>query len=157
MADERALVAIFCDDIRQEVGNKLSFMGCYADDLVLENLPATLPKLCVYVTAHTPFDDPFELFVVRATLNGEVLAAAEFPTDELRKGLEELRRSQPVFSAVTDERQYIRIATAFAFQPLVITTLGRIRIQAETERGALKASSLEIRTTPSRIIAAAQN
>lgn len=37
---------IICDDIRQEIGNKLSFIGVYQDNIFVPNLPFTFPKLC---------------------------------------------------------------------------------------------------------------
>lgn len=33
---------IFCDDVRDEVGNKLSLMGIYSDKLVVQSLPIQL-------------------------------------------------------------------------------------------------------------------
>jgi hypothetical protein len=40
--------AIFCDDIRMEVGNKLTFAGCYFGVMFLNSdFPATIPRLCV--------------------------------------------------------------------------------------------------------------
>jgi hypothetical protein len=37
---------IWCDDVRQEIGNKPSFMGVYTGSMVLESsLPFTLPRL----------------------------------------------------------------------------------------------------------------
>jgi hypothetical protein len=38
--------AIICDDIRQEVGNKISLIGIYAKDIFVTKIPFTLPKLC---------------------------------------------------------------------------------------------------------------
>lgn len=38
--------AIICDDIRQEVGNKISLIGIYPKDIFVTKLPFTLPKLC---------------------------------------------------------------------------------------------------------------
>ena len=40
---------ILCDDVRNEVGNKLSFMGVYGPELWLGKLPAVMPKLCFVV------------------------------------------------------------------------------------------------------------
>ncbi len=39
--------AIYCDDIRQEIGGKHSYMGVYGSDLVLPSFPAAIPKLCI--------------------------------------------------------------------------------------------------------------
>lgn len=40
---------VLCDDIREETGNKRSLMGVYSDNLILKNVPATLPKICLYI------------------------------------------------------------------------------------------------------------
>lgn len=41
--------SIICDDIRQEIGNKLTFVGTYQDQIIVSQLPCTLPKLCFFV------------------------------------------------------------------------------------------------------------
>jgi hypothetical protein len=48
------MVALFCDDVRNEVGNKLSLMGVYGQDLLLREFPATLPKLCAVMLLDLP-------------------------------------------------------------------------------------------------------
>jgi hypothetical protein len=47
------LHVIWCDDIRQELGNKPSFMGVYTE-LVLPSVPVVLPRLAAFVTVYTP-------------------------------------------------------------------------------------------------------
>lgn len=39
---------VFCDDIRQEVGNKVTLVGCYGNELQTNSLPTVLPKICVH-------------------------------------------------------------------------------------------------------------
>jgi hypothetical protein len=41
--------AIVCDDIRQEIGNKLTFVGVYQDQIIVSRLPFTFPKLCFFI------------------------------------------------------------------------------------------------------------
>ncbi len=41
--------AIFCDDIRHEVTNKISLIGTYGDIIYVEKKILLLPKLCVLV------------------------------------------------------------------------------------------------------------
>jgi hypothetical protein len=65
VSDDRYIVAQFCDDIRQEVGNKFSLMGCYAADLLVPAFPITVPKLCAHVKVLTPIDRPFEKLALR--------------------------------------------------------------------------------------------
>lgn len=46
---------IFCDDIRTELGNKLSLMGCYSRDLFVPFFPCILPKFSFLISY---FEDP---------------------------------------------------------------------------------------------------
>ena len=40
---------MLCDDVRNEVGNKLSFMGVYGPELWVGKVPAMMPHLCFVV------------------------------------------------------------------------------------------------------------
>ena len=40
---------IICDDIRQEIGNKLSFIGIYGPTLLVTKIPYVFPKLCFVI------------------------------------------------------------------------------------------------------------
>jgi hypothetical protein len=71
----RFVHTLWCDDIRQEVGNKPSFMGVFTGGLLLPGVPATLSRLGVYTWIITPADRPFtslQLSVIRD--DGTVLA-----------------------------------------------------------------------------------
>ena len=46
MSFQPFLLAIFCDDVRVEAGNKVSYMGVYGPNLIVHSLPTTLLKLC---------------------------------------------------------------------------------------------------------------
>ncbi len=63
--NERYVHAIWCDDIRQEVGNKPSFMGVYTAGILVKALPIVLPRLGVYVWVKTPIDRPFQKINIR--------------------------------------------------------------------------------------------
>src|SRR5271169_3055754 len=42
---------IFCDDIRQEIGGKFSYIGVYNGFMFIHgSLPVTLPKFCLSIT-----------------------------------------------------------------------------------------------------------
>lgn len=49
----RLQYSMVCDDIRLEVGNKLSFMGVYREVIFVADIPHLFPKLCF----HLVFDD----------------------------------------------------------------------------------------------------
>ena len=41
-------LTIICDDIRQEVGRKLSLIGIYSEAIIVSKVPARLAKLCIF-------------------------------------------------------------------------------------------------------------
>jgi len=57
---DRYVHVIWCDDIRQEVGNKPSFMGVYTGGIVLPVLPTILQRLSIYVWVNTSVERPFK-------------------------------------------------------------------------------------------------
>ena len=57
--------SIFCDDIRNEPGGKLSFIGCYNGVILISGqFPLVLPKLCVHTHIFSPASRPFGSIVV---------------------------------------------------------------------------------------------
>jgi len=41
--------SIFCDDIRNEVGNKASYMGVYGKNILIPKTPFVFPQLCAVI------------------------------------------------------------------------------------------------------------
>jgi len=44
-----SVMALFCEDIREEVAGTFTIVGTMPDNLNLLSLPGVLPKLCVYI------------------------------------------------------------------------------------------------------------
>ena len=40
---------IICDDIRREIGNKISLIGLYQETILVSSLPYIFPKLCFHI------------------------------------------------------------------------------------------------------------
>jgi hypothetical protein len=123
---DRILTAIFCDDIRHEVGNKMSFMGCYQGELFVPAVPTGLSKLCIFATALTPIERPFKSLTFRIVMDDNVeLARLEIPTE--------------AFSAmpdVVDETATRKsVSTALMFSPFIIEKPTSLRLMADTEEG----------------------
>lgn len=51
------LSGFFCDDIRHEVGGKVSFIGAYSQKMLVQQFPVRLPKLCVHFEFTGPIDE----------------------------------------------------------------------------------------------------
>jgi hypothetical protein len=61
-------IAIFCDDVRQEAGGKISLIGCYGTDMQFADVtfPITIAKIGIYMVARLPVDratPPIQLLV----------------------------------------------------------------------------------------------
>lgn len=135
----RQLTAIFCDDIRHEVGNKLSFMGCYQDELFVPMVPIVLSKLCIYASAWTAKDNPFKSLIFRVVQDSDSeLARLETP-------MEQFLERAPVADETATR---LTINTAIVFAPFVIEKPAMLRIMAETENGQIVGPRILIKVAP---------
>jgi hypothetical protein len=123
---ERFISTQFCDDIRQEVGNKLSFMGCYNGLIQLQRVPATLPKLCALVKVYTPLERPFTQLTVRVSRGEEVLAELKFAPENLTA------ETQPPAGS-----QWQMVIGGLVMAPFHVEASCTLRVEAETEEGIL--------------------
>lgn len=107
MSIEPFMMAIFCDDVRQEVGNKLSYLGIYGPNLIVPAFPTTLIKLCCVLTVRLPADAPPKSVIFRLLRDDEVVFEANLTppdgaveTDALAGPPAEAGRLQHAGSAV---------------------------------------------------------
>ena len=137
---DRILTAIYCDDIRHEVGNKMSFMGCYQRELFVPAAPTGLAKLCIFATAMTPVARPFKSLTFRVMQDEKTeLARLNIPSDGLS-------------SATTSQDETVTrllISTALIFSPFIIEKPTSLRLMADTDEGEIVGPRLLIKIHPS--------
>jgi len=136
--------SIFCDDIRNEAGGKLSFIGCYNGVIFISGqFPLVLPKLCVHTHVFSPASKPFNSLVVRDFLPGD-----DTPFSE--EAIETPRRSEQSelvanLKTNTDAPLFIVAATSLIFTPLELKSAGLLRVRALIDaRQELRLGSLRI-------------
>jgi hypothetical protein len=78
----RYVHTIWCDDIRQEIGNKPSFMGVYTGKMVVAELPAVLPRLGVFTIVSTSLDEPFKSMKLRVVRDDGTVLLEILPDPE---------------------------------------------------------------------------
>lgn len=66
---------VLCDDVRKEEGNKLSYMGIYADSIIVSSFPCTLPKLCFVMSVAARADQEVPKALTFRVLRDEELMA----------------------------------------------------------------------------------
>ncbi|MCI0437095.1 MAG: hypothetical protein L0271_26155 [Gemmatimonadetes bacterium] len=137
MTENRTVIAQFCDDVRQEIGNKFSLMGCYGTDLYVPKFPHTLAKLCVFVIVRTPAEEPFRSLVIRVVRDQEVLAELAADPDRLASA------DQP-----PEWARWISMTSILVVAPLRLAAPCHLRVQAETEAGVVESGRFLIKQMP---------
>ena len=139
---QKTISAIYCDDIRMEVGGKLSFMGVYNSDMIFPELPAVVPKLCAYVTIRLPYDEPPQHEVHVLLLNGDQILA-EVKIDEASLGAMGL---PPPDHDVEPEDLSLRMSLNFVISSIQVDAPIRIKLRAKVDGEEIKGDGLRIRT-----------
>ncbi len=143
--------SIFCDDIRNEPGGKLSFVGCYNGVLfVPRKFPFLLSRFCVHIHVLSPPSRPYSALLARCYAPGEDAPVCEEqiqpPSKEQQLSLAAQAGKSP-FAPL-----YIVAGASLIFQPLRITEPGllRVRALADDETEEIKLGSLRIEAAPTR-------
>jgi hypothetical protein len=121
--------SIFCDDIRNEAGGKLSFFGCYNGVIFISGqFPLVLPKLCVHTHIFSPASQPFNSIVVRCYLPGDDRPFSEEAIETPRRS--EQNELVANLKTNTDAPLFIVAATSLIFTPLELRSSGLLRVRA---------------------------
>jgi hypothetical protein len=131
------LEVIFCDDVRQEIGNKQSFIGVYSGDLLVERLPVVLPRLCVVASLTLPQGDECDS-VHFQIMQGEqcLLKTHDFPGS-----------SEAIFAD-----QDTRIAVIAVMSPFQIDEETSLYVVALYDEAELHSRHLRIRLASDRLV-----
>ncbi|MGH8243004.1 MAG: DUF6941 family protein [Steroidobacteraceae bacterium] len=132
MTAHRTVIAQFCDDVRQEIGNKFSLMGCYGADLYVPAFPITLPKLCVFVHVRTVRATPFQRLTLRLMRGREVLSELVANPDKLNTG------------ETPEWARWLSMTGILAVTPFHAAGPCRLQVLAETESETLESGQFLI-------------
>ena len=88
--NDASVIALFCDDIREERSGTVTIVGVYPDNLRLKQVPGTFPKMSVYVRMHiradaTPGKIVTRVFLPDGTEANSDEADLKLVTDSLEK------------------------------------------------------------------------
>jgi hypothetical protein len=139
MTAQRHLTATFCDDIRREEGNKLSYMGVYGGNLLVPSFPQVLPKLCIAIRMTTSPSPPGQL-IFRLLKDEEIIAESEIPSDVLTR--------MPSVESDSSETPMHVVATVFQLFPLDLTGPCKFRARAICDGEEFKGGSLIVDQLP---------
>jgi hypothetical protein len=126
--------SIFCDDIRNEVGGKLSFIGCYnAVMFVPSQFPCLLPKFCVHFFMLSRATEPFKSIIARCYVP-EVSRPVLEEAIDVPQVSEQVELVAKLGNAVRAPR-YLAASASLIFAPLELRAPGLIRVRAVVDGG----------------------
>jgi hypothetical protein len=130
----RYIHAVFCDDVRMEIGDKITFVGIYQGimNISAQGIPAIIPKLCIAVSAHAPLTDLFQTLRFRVMKDNILLAESEAPSEQLTAPPEDTTA------------KYRTIGTVFTISPFIVEKECRIRVYADSEQGEMVSLGLKV-------------
>jgi len=115
---------IFCDDIRNEVGNKLSFMGIYGGELQVEQIPAVIQKICIVSYCETSAAHLLSKLSIRIFHKENLILENEVPPEHLQ----EMQRAIIARGDQKDPIQKIAIGMNAQISPVVIDEPSTIKV-----------------------------
>ncbi len=137
---DRRVNVVYCDDIRNEVGNKKTHVGIYQAELVVPSFPTMLPQLCLVISVQTPSDKKLEELNIKLLSDADVLL--EVPVDS-----EQLLAAQPNLSPSEDSDEKRGFAAFFEFKlaPFLVERPSTLRVRVMADGEELRGQSLRMR------------
>jgi hypothetical protein len=141
--------AIFCDDIRHEIGGKTTFIGVYDGIMLIHgDFPFLLPKFGLGIRymerkdAHLTEDVTIHVYMPGQDKNGPPAFEGVLPAREARNTI------QPHQDADLSQPRYLHLATNLLFSPLIIPEKGTIKVRAHVGSETLRIGSLLVTKAP---------
>jgi hypothetical protein len=133
---------IFCEDIRSEIGSKLSFMGSYMDNmLVTQPFPVTIQKLSLFITYIEKLDAKREKVAIKIFLPGD---PEDKPTGVSEIPMDEILANTPKTTVSGKEGKKIVVRFALVLSPLVIKEAGEIVVSAHHDDDSFELGKLDV-------------
>jgi hypothetical protein len=123
---------IFCDDIRQESGGKLSLMGCYSNIIVLHSpFPFIFPKFGFYITLVQRREVLDPNIKIKIFLPGDPEDAPSFHSEahETTEGAVAEETARLVEGLPRSDQRVVTMHASIVAAPLTIKERGIIKVR----------------------------
>jgi hypothetical protein len=133
---------IFCDDIRHEVGGKLSFMGTFFEVMYVKDFPIILPKFCISIKVVSFSSEPMPPMQIKILLGGKLLDEKKIQVE----GKEKNKKTKDV-----EQKDKANVGRfLYAFSPLEIKNESEIEVNVffDDEDESIKGLGLKILKAP---------
>jgi hypothetical protein len=141
MSMQTSLSAVYCDDIRNEMGGKVSLMGVYQSDMLFPQFPVITSKFCARVTLRFAVEDrPKEALKIELFAGNNVIGAIEMDREQVQN------TELPPFDAdIPAEDQYLALQAMLIFSPFQIEAPCRLRLIASVDGNEIEGNGLKLR------------
>jgi hypothetical protein len=134
----------FCDDIRMELGGKITLVGVYGGQMVLAGpLPGVLPKLALHISYRQRYDRivlPVQFRVFFPWDDPEKPMVIDIPDEGVQSAAQKAR----LLSERGGEVAFSNVTFQFSFVPFVIMGTGVIRVRAVRGDELVRLGGIEI-------------
>lgn len=139
---------VFCDDVRQEVAGKLTFVGAYAGHMMLTaNLPVVLPQICAVTTFRLapPTEQIKAVFKILKSGQDEPLfeMEADIPAAQPSDFFSPTAADQD-----PDAVKFLQMIITAQMQNLIITEPCTLKVRAFVGDDEIRLGALRISVTP---------
>lgn len=140
-------ITMFCDDIRHEIGGKMTLVGCYSSEMTFTNpAPGILPSFGALVNIRIPNNVRFRSFTLKfiRDYNGGSDELLSLDAEVPEKVFEEDQPSL-THSTADDSDKIFSLSIPVQWHSLAIDSPGIIKVRLKLDTGQeIKAGSLKI-------------
>jgi hypothetical protein len=138
-------VGWFCDDVREERGNKETIVGVYSDTVSVPSFPGGFKRMVIYVRVHADVDQEInELRLFLRVPGVDEAEIANFDLEELEEGRKAAKRRK---------MPYIDLITQVTVEPLKVPSEGLVEATLELNDKRTVVAAMLVRKRLSRPIA----
>jgi hypothetical protein len=137
--------SLFCDDIRAEVGGKMSVMGIYQADMVFPPstvFPFNITKLCILVKYYEEPGKLTEDLELRVSIPGD---SADKPSIVVPMPRSDVDKSGKGFPLESDQKHVVGVTVPLSLTPLRLNEPGFVKVRMRCGSIVTNLGSLMIR------------
>jgi hypothetical protein len=142
---------IFCDDIRQEIGGKFTYVGVYRGLMFIQgSFPVVLPKLCLAVTFLQRRDILIANVGIRIFLPGETdTPSIQADFQESQEGIVAEQTAAEVSGLPkAHDPSFVELHAKTILSPFAITQAGDVRVRALRDGNLYRLGGLRVALAP---------
>lgn len=133
--------ATYCDDIRQEVGGKITLVGIYAGQCLVPMIPCALPKLCVMINISATRADPITSAVITGAFAGSEVFSMEMDEGQIAQIMAQSFSARP-------DGKHMMLVVMGVMSPFNVSASGKLTLKVIANGEELYCEGLEINLAP---------